>query len=696
MSQIKNCILHEYPYPIAKCYERLVATTDVNERWNAVRYLFEVTLKYSASVAVARYIHNKEPDMKVDTALACLNRPTLGQWSNLLLRCVQHNQRCKKSFLPEDALVPVHDKPAMIEAHAALLSYSQGRLADPVQRLTITHFLESFVAYRNRSSGHGSPSRAHIEEITPLLETAAVELLAHLDVLKQIQLMYVSDIHLNRKTYVHSVVSLMGNSPVALADYETDAAEALIGHDRQLYLSEVGGNEPVVSLHPLGIYTGQEVFLLHRSDLRRNVEYICHHLGQFYSADRIFEDFRETFGGVLGESEDSLQRFQPEDVYEESVRMALMDATLTLAEEQYLLELRNQLELTTEAANQIEARVRKELEIQNGRIEMESVKDAVLATANSAGISSFAHTSPRVLFLSYASIRTGFWADLVSRLASGVHQIGYAFSLVTPPHSNDYDVAHTANLVAEIDKIINLHQPDLMLMVPFPSESFSSLFRSRAKNIKIPVVTLDTEIIDTGPFNDALFTAPPILQVDNYEGGKLMAELMWNHAWVGEDIDCRFLVMPGLDGAAHSQARVDGFSDKLAELSPQSAVRVLPAGQFNRARAKKLFQDFLVDVELERYDGIFCCNDEMALGVYAAIREHLGAKGPVRPFKIGGFNNTVEFAAVQRADTHGLLAGSVDQNLDEYILRVLDTVDVVLAGETPAQRTLIPPRLELA
>jgi len=76
---------------------------------------------------------------------------------------------------------------------------------------------------------------------------------------------------------------------------------------------------------------------------------------------------------------------------------------------------------------------------------------------------------------------------------------------------------------------------------------------------------------------------------------------------------------------------------------------------------KHVFANFLEDVDLEHEAGIFCCNDDMALGVYVGVCDYLKkARTPV-PFSIVGINNTAEFRTVQAVDPHGILVTAVDQ-----------------------------------
>ena len=69
MENIIESILHEYPYPIAKCYEKVLGAKDMLDRWNKVRYLFEAALKYCSCISIAQYLQTAHDDQNINFAL---------------------------------------------------------------------------------------------------------------------------------------------------------------------------------------------------------------------------------------------------------------------------------------------------------------------------------------------------------------------------------------------------------------------------------------------------------------------------------------------------------------------------------------------------------------------------------------------------------------------------------------------------
>ena len=696
MNDVVDTILHDYPYPIAKCYERVVGARDAAERWNSTRYLLEVTLKYCACVTVTQYLKNDNLDDKTNASLTCLRRPSLGHWLNLFIRCAKRNQEMNQPFFNESTFLASQDRPAIAAAHQAMVQYRDNKSPGMTQSLTLGRFLETWVAYRNRTSGHGAPSADHIIEIAPVLQDAAVELLLSLEELKRSQLIYLSNISLQRKSYIHSLTRLMGTTQVPMPDFVCEQQDALVGYDKQLFLALEGDDRPFASLHPLAIYSGSEVFLLHHIDLSSSVDYICHHTGAYYSADRIYEDFRERLGSFLGSSNEKGTKFEAEDVYKESVRMSLMDGVLSNDEQAYLVELRGELQIADDVADLIEQQLKEKMPVITQAAPATTTGlDATSAVSrlSARGSQLKANSEPtRLLFFSYASVDDSFWGGLVARFSSAAYQRDYVLSLVATDPADHHDVSAMSNLVADMDRIVQLHKPDLLLMVPFPSDTFSQLFQKRFQGFNIPVLTVDTEFSESLCLDDVNGGHPAAVLLDNTLGGRLAADALLATHEAGDPAP-RYLVMPGLTNATHSQQRVSGFTERVKEAHPEAKVRILPEGLFDRHRARQLIEDFLEDVDISRYNGIFCCNDGMALGVYEAIIGTLVEGQSLPPFFIVGFNNTVEYQSVMSIDPYKLLLATVDQALDTYSDTIFSTVDALLAGQEVEKRILIKPQL---
>jgi DeoR/GlpR family transcriptional regulator of sugar metabolism len=353
METVSDIILHEYPYPIAKCYERLVRTRDVTQRRDKIRYLFEATLKYCACLSIGQYLSSGRRDPLIDAALGCLARPSLGHWLNLSRQCGRHSQPTSPSLFSPATWEKTRTRPAMLEAFNVIRRYLDPERTGNVESVSPFSFLEAMVAYRNKTSGHGAPQQDHIERFTPILEAGVVDLLHHLAELKTLRLVYLSEIRVERQRFVHTMTSLMGNTPLALPDYLSSKDEALIGQDRTLVIFDERNGAFLFTLHPLLIYASDSVFILQACDLKHSVEYLCHDTGSSYLADHVFEDFKERLGPyVTGEE------FSPssdgEATYESCLKMSLLDGVIGNEERLYLDELREELGLSRSRAEELE------------------------------------------------------------------------------------------------------------------------------------------------------------------------------------------------------------------------------------------------------------------------------------------------------------------------------------------------------
>lgn len=355
-TSVFQTILHEYPYPIAKCYERMLRARAAAERLDQARYLFEVTLKYSACLAIADYMRSSQADDSTRDSLACLARPSLGHWANLLRQCLRNTTQPAVPGLGAAWLQKARQRPAMVEAYRAMRAFVEGDVKGAPEHIAPITFAEMTVSYRNRSVGHGAPQGDHAERFAPLLEAGVLDMLQHLEPLTALPLVHLAEIRAERRNFVHSLTRFMGTSPVPLPDYVTGREGAFLGNDRTLMLLPAEGAAPL-SIHPLAVHVADDVYLLHSCDLQHTVSYLCHHTGAIYAADHIYEDFREQFARFLDSEGTSSDGPNADVAYESCVRISLVDGVIAAEERQYLEEFAARLGLSPERASAIENRL---------------------------------------------------------------------------------------------------------------------------------------------------------------------------------------------------------------------------------------------------------------------------------------------------------------------------------------------------
>jgi len=181
-----------------------------------------------------------------------------------------------------------------------------------------------------------------------------LNLLEHLEFLRDWRLAYLAEIRVERRRYLHSMIGLVGVTQVLLPDLATSADEAALGLDGTVVLLNAQTGRPDLSLHPLVVYANEQAYILNSSDLKRTVEYLCHHSGGIYEADRIFEDFKDKFARFLGSGKAVAPDVDAEAVYESCLSMSLLDGFIADDERTYLRELAERLGLSPQRAQELE------------------------------------------------------------------------------------------------------------------------------------------------------------------------------------------------------------------------------------------------------------------------------------------------------------------------------------------------------
>jgi hypothetical protein len=306
----KTDILYRYPYPIALTYHNADNAREVMAAHDQRLKLFEVILKYLASIAIAQYARQDGADEKVNRTLQGLSRPSLGQWNGFLreiLTCYDRVGRRHALLIPEmyeAYFQKSKERPALCRAYNALRNFLQGRDDSRLTSLSLRQFFDLVVNYRNKTVGHGALTRARCEPLVdPLLE-GLEEMLGQLAFLRDHRLVFVEEVRLRRGKYGHEMMSFMGSTPPSRMKSAYVAADpADYKTEEQLYLCRRQEDVPELSLHPLMIVSQRDVFFLNESAGGRDIEYLSYQTGQVKRPDRLIEDFNDIFGGILAAAE---------------------------------------------------------------------------------------------------------------------------------------------------------------------------------------------------------------------------------------------------------------------------------------------------------------------------------------------------------------------------------------------------------
>ncbi len=169
----------------------------------------------------------------------------------------------------------------------------------------------------------------------------------------------------------------------------------------------------------------------------------------------------------------------------------------------------------------------------------------------------------------------------------------------------------------------------------------------KANQAGIPVLIVDARV-DAKTAQAAGAKTTTFIGSDNYAGGKIAGEFMAK-ALGGKG---KVAVLEGIPGHETGDARLRGFKDGIAG-SPDVQIVASQTANWERDQGFNVFQNILQshpDV-----NGLFACNDLMALGAVEAI----AGAGKTGQIKVVGFDAIEDARA---AIKKGAMLGSVAQN----------------------------------
>lgn len=154
---------------------------------------------------------------------------------------------------------------------------------------------------------------------------------------------------------------------------------------------------------------------------------------------------------------------------------------------------------------------------------------------------------------------------------------------------------------------------DAICFVPINSESIIPAI-IKANKANIPVVNIDNKVNMVSANKQGAQIAFYIGS-DNFEGGQLAAK------FISEKINSMgtVAILEGVAGNDAAIKRKGGFEDAL-KAYPKIGIVASQAADWNRQKANDIFQ--AITAANPKLDAVFACNDEMALGVIAAINSN--------------------------------------------------------------------------
>ena len=283
--KLSDVIVQTYPYPLATAAKRFNDATEHMEGFMCLANLFEVSLKYLASIGLAQYLRVEDMDEGIQRELEKLPRPTLGVWDDILRTCMRfyagnQDRPCPVPELRDGYAARLGGQDSGTAGMRTWLDFMAEYLGDKQRRRSLQHFLCLMVLYRNKTWGHGigqlTPElcEEHTEHFLPGLQG----MLETIGFLTRYPLRYVKEVRKSRGRDEHVMFDYMGTTWQQGATYVGEYAQ-----ERRLYLcSEEGA--PLLSLHPLFVVHQRRLYVLEYYEREEDVGYSDCETGKSFEA----------------------------------------------------------------------------------------------------------------------------------------------------------------------------------------------------------------------------------------------------------------------------------------------------------------------------------------------------------------------------------------------------------------------------
>ncbi len=274
---------------------------------------------------------------------------------------------------------------------------------------------------------------------------------------------------------------------------------------------------------------------------------------------------------------------------------------------------------------------------------------------------------PRVALI-MKSLANEFFTTMAegARRHRGEHADEY--DLIVNGIKDERDLARQSALVEEM----MASRVDAIVIAPADSKALAPVLK-RAQQAGVVVINIDNKL-DESVLKD-LGIQIPFVGPDNRKGARLVGEYLAKRLPKGAEV----AILEGVPTAFNSQERRAGFEEAMQAAGHR--VVSVQSGQWETAIANRVAASLLS--EHPQLQALLCCNDNMALGALAAVKE----AGKLGKVQIVGFDN---IEAVREAVLRGEIVATADQHADqlavfgiEYALQVLRTSSTPQDKETP-------------
>jgi len=256
------------------------------------------------------------------------------------------------------------------------------------------------------------------------------------------------------------------------------------------------------------------------------------------------------------------------------------------------------------------------------------------------------------------TLNNPFWVDVAEAAQEAANKAGVRLIVLAPERETDVEKQ------MQIVENVILKKVDAILLAPSGSKEIVPAIR-KANDAGIPVLLVDTRV-DEAASKSAGAHVETFIGSDNLQGGRLAGEAMVA-ALSGKG---RVIVLEGITGHETTDARKQGFGESVKN-APGMEIAASQTANCEQEKAFNVTQNLLqADPNIQ---GIFACNDVMAMGAVQALKA-MGRKDIL----VVGFDASAD---ARKAIGAGDMLGSVAQYPREMGRIGVERAQAVLNGE---------------
>ncbi|MHA2231238.1 MAG: hypothetical protein ACXAB4_01935, partial [Candidatus Hodarchaeales archaeon] len=198
-SNPESLILREFPLVLAKMYEAVGLETDPQLKVRKLVEFFEETVRFLSLVGLGLYDDYGIKDLKVRENRKELDRPTLGQWFDLMSSLDACLREKNDPLIAPTLTKNFHDGP-IYDAYHSMMNIMGLPTA---KRLKINPFLKTLVEFRNAKIGHGSLTPVEAKQVVSPLHAALRKWILGIPVVKAYSLIYINNVKYQDPGFVY-------------------------------------------------------------------------------------------------------------------------------------------------------------------------------------------------------------------------------------------------------------------------------------------------------------------------------------------------------------------------------------------------------------------------------------------------------------------------------------------------------------